>query len=151
MSAIALAVAVWQIRKTQSAAQSAAKAATEARESVRDAASLISLSEIIVEIDLLREIHESKNWKRAMDKYSSLERSLSRARSSLPDESHSTLNIAVVKLQQIEIKVSGLHDRNQPIPVALVNMELVGLRQSLGEVRASLEERIASTSEVGGR
>lgn len=142
VSAAAFVVAVWQIRKTQTAAESAAQSASEAREAVQHAASLIDLSEIIVEIDLLREIHRSKNWKRALDKYSSLERSLTRARPNLPDETRGKLNTAIVRLQRIEKMVSELDDRDEPIPVALANSELVDLRQSLSEVRAELEEHI---------
>ena len=149
MSAAAFVVAVWQIRKTQSAAESAAQAATEAREVVRQVTSVSDLSQIIVEIDLLREVHRAGDWKRAMDKYSSLERSLTRARSSLPDESRGKLNTAVVRLQRIERVVSNSHDRDIPISIAIVNSELVHLRQSLGEVRTELEEQIANTPVAG--
>ena len=85
VSAAAFIIAVWQIRKTQSAAESAARAATEAREVLSQVASISDLSQIIGQLDQLKELHRNQEWKRAMDRYSLLLRLLTEARASIPE------------------------------------------------------------------
>ena len=151
VSAAALIIAVWQIRKTQTAAESSAAAAREAREVVQRVTSVSDLSQITVEMDILRDLHRNEEWTRAIDRYSSLERSLTRARATLPEESHGKLNTAIVRLQRMEKTLNNSLDRNLPISVSALNNALVDLRQSLDEVRVELETHLSATSDAGGQ
>ena len=68
VSAAALIVAVRQIRKTQSAAESAARAAAEAREAVLQTIAISELAQAIALIELLKELHRNEDFGRALDK-----------------------------------------------------------------------------------
>ena len=149
MSAAAFIIAVWQIRKTQSAAESAAQAATEAREAVQHITSISDLSQITVQMDLLRELHRNEEWTRAIDRYSSLRRLLTQARVRLPEEAHSTLNVAIIRLQQMEMNANNTLAQDLPISYAAFSNELVDLQQSLDEIRVWLENRLSSVSHTG--
>ena len=149
MSAAAFIIAVWQIRKTQSAAESAAQAATEAREVVQHITSISDLSQITVQMDLLRELHRNEEWTRAIDRYSSLRRLLTQARVRLPEEAHSTLNVAIIRLQQMEMNANNTLAQDLPISYAAFSNELVDLQQSLDEIRVWLENRLSSVSHTG--
>ncbi len=72
VSATALVVAVWQIRKTQSAATSAARAAVKAREAVLQTISISELAQAIALIELLKELHKNSDFGRALDRYTPL-------------------------------------------------------------------------------
>ena len=149
VSAAAFIIAVWQIRKTQSAAESAAQAATEAREVVHHVTVISDLSQINGQIELIKELHRSEEWTRAIDRYSSLRRLLTQARVRLPEEAHSTLNVAIIRLQQMEMNANNTLAQDLPISYAAFSNELVDLQQSLDEIRVWLENRLSSVSHTG--
>ena len=149
VSAAAFIVAVWQIRKTQSAAESAANAATEAREVAQSVTSVSDLSQITVQMDLLRELHRHKEWTRAIDRYSSLRRLLTEARSRLPEEAHTTLNLAIIRLQRMEKDLNTALAKDDDISEEYFNNELVDLQQALDEIRVWLENRLSCVLDAG--
>ena len=151
VSAAAFAVAVWQIRKTQSAAESAAKAANEAREVVQSVTSISDLSQITVQMDMLGELHRNGEWARAIDRYSSLRRLLTEARARLPEEAHAKLNLAIIQLQRTEKRLNTALAENDEISAEYFNNELVDLQQSLDEIRVWLENRLSRVSDTGGQ
>ena len=151
VSAAAFIVAVWQIRKTQSAAESAAQAANEAREAVQSVTSISDLSQITVQMDMLGELHRNGEWTRAIDRYSSLRRLLTEARSRLPDEAHTALNLAIIRLQRMEKDLNTALAQDDEISAEHFNNELVDLQQSLDEIRVWLENRLSRVSNTGGQ
>ena len=151
MSAAAFIVAVWQIRKTQSAAESAAQAANEAREAVQSVTSISDLSQITVQMDMLGELHRNGEWTRAIDRYSSLRRLLTEARSRLPDEAHTALNLAIIRLKEMEQDANIALAQGVQISYADYNNELIDLQQSLDVIRVWLENRLSGVSSAGER
>ena len=151
MSAAAFIVAVWQIRKTQSAAESAAQAANEAREAVQSVTSISDLSQITVQMDTLGELHRNGEWTRAIDRYSSLRRLLTEARSRLPDEAHTALNLAIIRLKEMEQDANIALAQGVQISYADYNNELIDLQQSLDVIRVWLENRLSGVSSAGER
>ena len=148
VSATALVVAVRQISKTQSAAERAAQAATEARESIHYIAAISDLSQISVQIELIKELHRNEEWTRAIDRYSLLRRLLTEARLRLPEEAHTELNLAIIRLQQMEKDINNAVAQNVPISSSDLNNLLVDL-QSLEMIRVWLEDRLSKVSETG--
>ena len=151
MSAAAFIVAVWQIRKTQSAAESAAQAANEARDVVQSVTSISDLSQITVQMDMLGELHRNEEWTRAIDRYSSLRRLLTEARSRLPDEAHTALNLAIIRLKEMEQDANIALAQGVQISYADYNNELIDLQQSLDVIRVWLENRLSGVSSAGER
>ena len=151
VSAAAFVVAVWQIRKTQTAAESAAQAATESREVVQFVASTSDLSQITAQMELLRELHRNGEWTRAIDRYSSLRRLLTEARAGLPEEAHAILNVAIIRLQRMERELNTALAQDDEISAEYFNNELVDLQQSLDEIRVWLENRLSSVSDTEGQ
>ena len=148
VSAAALVVAVWQIRKTQSAAERAAQSASEAREAIHYIAAISDLSQISVQIELIKELHRNEEWTRAIDRYSLLRRLLTEARLRLPEEAHTELNLAIIRLQQMEKDINNAVAQNDPISSSDLNNLLVDL-QSLEMIRVWLEDRLSKVSETG--
>ena len=144
-------IAVWQIRRTRSAAESAERAATEAREAVLHVTSVSDLSQITVQMELIRELHRNGEWTRAIDRYASLRRLLTEARSRLPEEAHDILNVAIIRLQEMEKIVNNALDKGNPISSAALNDEIVDIQQSLDEIRVWFENRMSGVSDAGGQ
>ena len=151
VSAAALVVAVWQIRKTQSAAERAAQAATEARAAVYFVASISDLSQITIQMDLIRELHRNGEWVRAIDRYISLRRLLTEASARLPQEARNTSNVAIMRLRQMEMNMNDALTQSRTISAGNLNNELVEIQQSLDEIRVWLENRLSGELNAGGQ
>ena len=149
VSAAAFIVAVWQIRKTQTAAENAAKAAREARDVVRHVSVVSDLSQISVQIELIKELHRNEEWTRAIDRYSPLRRVLTDARSTLSDELDAIFTFAIIQLQLMERRVDVSFADQIPIPFAELNDDLTHLQQLLDEVRVELQRNLANASGTG--
>ena len=149
VSAAALVAAVRQIRKTQSAAESAASAAREARDVVHHVSVVSDLSQISVQIELIKELHRNEEWTRAIDRYSLLRRLLTEARVRLPQETHATLNVAIIQFREMEQNANKALADNAPISHSVFNNELVDLQQSLEVIRVWIEDELSSVSVTG--
>ena len=148
VSAAAFIVAVWQIRKTQTAAESAARAAREARDVVSQVTSISDLSQIIGQLDQLKELHRGKEWKRAIDRYSSLLRLLTEARSRVPsacidEESLKAFTRAIMQLRAMAKEVDVAIEQGTELSGATFNNIIEDFEQPLLERLVDLENALA--------
>ena len=137
--------AIWQIRRTRTAAESAERAATDAREAVFYVTSVSDLSQIVSQMEQVKELHRNREWVRAIDRYILLRRLITEARSRLPEDTRGTLTTAIIRLTQMEKAANQALARGEQAPVARLNNELVDLQQSLDEVRVAIEKRLLDT------
>lgn len=137
--------AIWQIRRTRTAAESAERAATDAREAVFYVTSVSDLSQIVIQMEQVKELHRNREWVRAIDRYILLRRLITEARSRLPEDIRGALTTAIIRLTQMEKAANQALVRGEQAPVARLNNELVDLQQSLDEVRVAIEKRLLDT------
>lgn len=137
--------AIWQIRRTRTAAESAERAATDAREAALYVTSVSDLSQIVSQMEQVKELHRNREWVRAIDRYILLRRLITEARSRLPEDTRGTLTTAIIRLTQMEKAANQALARGEQAPVARLNNELVDLQQSLDEVRVAIEKRLLDT------
>lgn len=107
------------------------------------------LSQISVQIELLKELHRNGEWTRAIDRYSPLRRLLTEARVRLPQETHATLNVAIIQLEDMEKDANKALAQDVPVSHTAFNNELVDLQQSLEVIRVWLEDRLSRVSDTG--
>lgn len=137
--------AIWQIRRTRAAAESAERAATAAREAAFYVTSVADLSQIVSQMEQVKELHRNREWVRAIDRYILLRRLITEARSRLQEDTRGALTTAIIRLTQMEKAVNQALARGEQAPVAHINNELVDLQQSLDEVRVAIEKRLLDT------
>ena len=99
-------IAVWQIHRTRTVAESAERAAIEAREAVIYVTSVADLSQASAQIEQIKELHRIQDWRRAADRYTPLRQMLTRASSRLPEENRQVFNFAIVQLREMEKDVN---------------------------------------------
>lgn len=138
-------IAVAQIRRTRAAAESAERAATDARAAVFYVTSVSDLSQIVIQMEQVKELHRNREWVRAIDRYILLRRLITEARSRLPEDIRGALTTAIIRLTQMEKAANQSLVRGEQAPVARLNNELVDLQQSLDEVRVAIEKRLLDT------
>ena len=138
-------IAVAQIRRTRAAAESAERAATDAREAAFYVTSVSDLSQIVIQMEQVKELHRNREWVRAIDRYILLRRLITEARSRLPEDTRGALTTAIIRLMQMEKAANQALARGEQAPVARLNNELVDLQQSLDEVRVAIEKRLLDT------
>ena len=155
MSVAAFAVAVWQIRKTQTAAESAAQAAKEARDVVQRVTSVSDLSQIIGHLDQLKELHRNQEWKRATDRYSSIIRLLTESISRIPSTHKSEDNLkafkrAIMQLRAMTKEVDIATEQGSELSGAKFNNVIDDFEQPLLENLVALENAltVASTGDI---
>lgn len=139
-------IAVWQIRRTRTAAESAERAAIEAREAVLYVTSVSDLSQASAQIEQIKELHRTQDWRRAADRYTPLRQLLIRAASRLPEENQQVFNFAVVQLREMETDVNLALDRNIPLSSTRFISILLEVQHSLDEVRTELEKYLLGAS-----
>lgn len=137
--------AIWQIRRTRAAAESAERAATAAREAAFHVTSISDLSQIVIQLEQVKELHRNREWVRAIDRYILLRRLITEARARLPETTRGALTTAIIRLMQMEKAANQALTRGEQTPVAHLNNELVDLQQSLDEVRVAIEKRLLDT------
>ena len=137
--------AIWQIRRTRAAAESAERAATAAREAAFYVTSVSDLSQIVSQMEQVKELHRNREWVRAIDRYILLRRLITEARSRLQEDTRGALTTAIIRLTQMEKAANQALARGEQAPVARLNNELVDLQQSLDEVRVAIEKRLLDT------
>lgn len=138
-------IAVAQIRRTRAAAESAERAATDAREAAFYVTSVSDLSQIVIQMEQVKELHRNREWVRAIDRYILLRRLITEAGSRLPEDTRGALTTAIIRLMQMEKAANQALARGEQAPVARLNNELVDLQQSLDEVRVAIEKRLLDT------
>ena len=147
MSAAAFIIAVWQIRKTQSAAESAAQAATEAREVVQQVTSVTSLSQASERIDLLKEIIRNQQWQRAVDRYAELRKLLINVEVRLSEENKvkfgANLGHATRQLLIMEYESNEAIGGKAGIDVARFQRMLLRIQNDIDMAHAELEQELA--------
>ena len=137
-------IAFWQIRRTRSAAESAERAASEAREGISFVTSISDLSQIISQMEQIKELHRNREWDRANDRYTPLRQLLTSARARLPDETAEVFTRAIIQLREMEKESNNALSGESSIPSASFNNILVDLQQSLDEVRVELEKQLSA-------
>ena len=137
--------AIWQIRRTRTAAESAERAATDAREAAFYVTSVADLSQIVSQMEQVKDLHRNREWVRAIDRYILLRRLITEARSRLQEDTRGALTTAIIRLMQMEKAANQALARGEQAPVARLNNELVDLQQSLDEVRVAIEKRLLDT------
>lgn len=137
--------AIWQIKRTRTAAESAERAATAAREAVFYVTSVSDLTQIVIQMEQVKELHRNREWVRAIDRYILLRRLITEARSRLPEDTRGALTTAIIRLTRMEKAANQALTRGEQTPVVHLNNELVDLQQSLDEVRVAIEKRLLDT------
>ena len=151
VSATALVVAVWQIRKTQSAAERAADAASEAREAVFRTLDISQLAQAIALIEFLKELHRNGDFSRALDRYTPLRQLITSLQTRQTEEDKTSFGNAIIQLLEMEKTVKdGVSNGNQVDP-AQFDSNLLNIQQILDEARVKQEQRVSRASNIGGR
>ena len=150
VSAAAFIVAVWQIRKTQTAAESAAQAATEAREVVQRVTSVSAMSQATVLISSLIDIIRDGRWQRAIDRYAPLRKLLIDVEVRLPPEKRGDtgkkLAHAIGQLSIMEDESGkAIIERTEIDAVGFQSM-LLSIQNDMNKVHAELEQELTNTS-----
>ncbi|MCY3638744.1 MAG: hypothetical protein OXG80_06565, partial [Chloroflexi bacterium] len=142
-------LALWHIKRTRTAAEHAEEAAIKARQAVQHVMVISDLSQVSIQIELIRELHRNKEWARAIDRYSPLRRLLTEARAQLPiEESVNEFTRAIMQLGEMEKQVTEEIAQDLQPSSAKLNNILVDLQQSLDEVRLELENHLSAESNV---
>lgn len=141
-------IAVWQIRRTRTAAESAEQAAIEAREAVLYVTSVADLSQASSQIEQIKELHRTQEWKRAADRYTPLRQMLTRASSRLPEENQQVFNFAIVQLREMEKDVNLALDQKLSLSSARFISILLEMQDSLDKVRMELENYLSGASDA---
>ena len=140
------AVAIWQIRRTRAAAESAEAAATAARESIFSVTSLIDLSQASMQIEQLKELHRNNEWRRAVDRYTSLRQILTRAKLRLSEEKRDKLDDAIHQLASLESATNRAIAEGTDIDAAEFHRILLAIQQDIDETLAEIEYNLSDTS-----
>ena len=142
------AVAIWQIRRTRTAAESAEVAATAARASIFSVTSLLDLSQASMQIDQLNELYRNNEWRRAVDRYTPLRQNLIKAKSRLPEEIRDKLDKAIEQLSYLEDETNKAIEAGTEIDEARfrVHATLLTMQRSIDETLAEIEYNLSDTS-----
>ena len=144
-------IAVWQIRRTHTAAESAAQAATEAREAVLRGISIPDLVEAQTIIGELLELHRNQELADIPSKYEHLRGILTDVKANLSEDYSSLFDEAIEVLLDIEDEVEQaiFLDDSSEFDTTTVNSRLREIQQTLHEVRADIERTTSILSDKG--
>ena len=146
VSIVAVIIALRQISRTRTAAKSAKSAADSAHEAMRLVASMSDLSQIINQMEYIRELHRTQEWVRAMDRYAPLRRLLTETKGRAPEQDQEVFNRATMQLSAMEKEISEALDQNLQISSTKINATLSDIEQSLVEKLVELENALAVTA-----
>lgn len=142
-------LAVWQIRKTRSAAESAERAANAARDAVLQAASISDLAQAISLIELLKELHRNQDLGRAVDRYTPLRQLLTLIQSRLSECRRGDFEDVISELIEMEKDVDYAISEGSRIDVVQFITSFLKMQQMLDKTRVEMEvER--HMSDTGG-
>lgn len=140
------AIAIWQIRRTRTAAESAEAAARAARESIFSVTSLLDLSQASMLIEQLKELYRNNEWRRAVDRYTQLRQILTRTKSRLPEEKRDKIDDAIHQLASLEGATSRVIAEGTEIDAAEFHNILLTIQQDIDETLAEIEYNLSDTS-----
>lgn len=140
------AIAIWQIRRTRTAAEHAEAAARAARESIFSVTSLLDLSQASMLIEQLKELYRNNEWRRAVDRYTQLRQILTRAKSRLPEEKRDKIDDAINQLVSLEVATNGAITDRTDIDAAEFHNILLTMQQDINETLAEIEYNLSDTS-----
>ena len=133
-------IAVWQIRRTRTAAESAEEAAVKAREAVLRGISIPDLVEVHAIIGELIQLHRNQDLSDIFPKYEQLRAILTDVKANLSGDYTDVLDEAIDVLMDIEDEAEL-----PEVDATTFNGSLREIQQILHEVRAGIE-RYTSTS-----
>ena len=148
-------IAVWQIRRTRTAAESAEKAATAARQAVLRGISISDLAQAHAIIEELKNLHRNHDLYRAVRIYTTLRQLLTEVRANLPnnlrEDFDQRFDTAIYELTDMErdIDEAMFSDFWSEIDTANFNNKLSDMQQTMNELRVYLERRPLSSSRAG--
>jgi len=146
VSAAALIIAVWQIRKTQTAAESASQAAKEARDVVQRVTAVSAMSQATVHIGSLIDIIRDGRWQRSIDRYAPLRKLLIDVEIRLPpekkDDAGKKLAHAIEQLLIMEKESGKANAEGTEIEVARFQSMLLEIQNDIARIHAEVEWEI---------
>lgn len=148
-------IAVWQIRRTRTAAESAAQAATEAREAVLRGISISDLTQAHATMEELKNLHRIQDLYRVVRIYTALRQLLTEVRANLPnnlsEDFDQRIDAAIYELTDMEKDVDRAisSDSASEIDTAEFNNKLSTMQQTINELRVRLERHPSSSSRTG--
>lgn len=136
-------ITIVQIRKTRSAAESARDASDSARDSVRQTISIGDVTQASGLINELLELHRTREWPRAIDRYGPIRKLLIEARSRYPDLETNHREIFQKAISQISLMEIGVREaisgEGQP-ELKRLDRTLIKIQEGLDQVRVDLEQ-----------
>ena len=142
------AIAIWQIRRTRTAAESAEVAATVARASIFSVTSLLDLSQASMLIEQLKELYRNEEWRRAVDRCTQLRQILTRVKSRLPEEKRDKIDDAIHQLFYLERTTNRAIAEGTEIDATRLHVQviLLAIHQDIDETLAEIEYNLSDTS-----
>ena len=151
VSAAAFVVAVWQIRKTQSADERAADAVTEAREAGFRKLDISQLAQAIALIEFLKELHRNGDFSRALDRYAPLRQLITSLQTRQTEEDKTSFGNAIIQLLEMEKTVRDAVYTGKQVNPAQFDSTLLNIQQMLDESRVKQQQSVPRESDIGGR
>ena len=144
-------IAVWQIRRTRTAAEHAEEAATAARQAVLRGISISDLTQAYIIIEELRGLHRNQDLDNVLQKYGQLMDILFEVRANLSQDYWNRFDEAIDAVIDMEEKVETATFSNEPAEVdtAGFNRSLRNMQSMLRGVRADLEGYTTILSDIG--
>lgn len=142
------AIAIWQIRRTRTAAEAAEAAATAARASMFSVTSLLDLSQASMLIEQLKELYRNEEWRRAVDRCTQLRQILTRVKSRLPEEKRDKIDDAIHQLFYLERTTNRAIAEGTEIDATRLHVQviLLAIHQDIDETLAEIEYNLSDIS-----
>ena len=142
------AIAIWQIRRTRTAAEAAEAAATAARASMFSVTSLLDLSQASMLIEQLKELYRNEEWRRAVDRCTQLRQILTRVKSRLPEEKRDKIDDAIHHLFYLERTTNRAIAEGTEIDATRLHVQviLLAIHQDIDETLAEIEYNLSDIS-----
>ena len=143
-------IAIWQVKRTRAAAESAERAATDAREAVLRTTSISYLTQAVSQIERLKELHRNQDIDRAVERYTPLRQILTAMQARLPASAIEELDNAIIELMRMERDINRAIFAGNRIDHARFIGILLNIQQVLDEARVYQERRMYGASDIGG-
>lgn len=141
--------AIWQIKHTRAAAESAERAATAAREAVLRTTSISDLTQAVSQIERLKELHRNQDIDRAVERYTPLRQILTAMQARLPASEIEVLDSAIIDLIRMEEDISEAICTGNRVDHTSFIYTLLKIQQILDEARVYQERQMYGGSDIG--
>ena len=141
--------AIWQIRRTRTAAESAERAATDAREAVLRTTSISYLTQAVSQIERLKELHRNQDLDRVVERYTPLRQILTATQARLSASAIEELDNAIIELMRMERDINRAIFAGNRIDHARFIGILLNIQQVLDEARVYQERQMYGASDIG--